>query len=237
MSQIANSINEIEFKSTNTQVFSSDGTYTPTTGMKYCVVEIVGGGGGGAGTQNTTASPYGDCGGGGGGGAYRRGTFSAAEIGASQAVTIGNGGGSGLGAATGGTGGTTSFGALMSAQGGSGGQNAIASLNFIGFGGGGGFFGSGGQVLISGGSGGIGSYSDAALGSQNPCVVSGYGAPAATYSCVTPGGTTSALDTSISGLPGHQYGGGGAGARSNSSSLQVQGGQGASGVCVITEFL
>jgi len=101
------------------QKFGASGTYTPTAGMKYCTVEILGGGGAGGGTA-TASGTTGGAGGGGGSGAYTRGTFSAATIGASQSITIGAGGAGspgGIGIA----GGTTSFGALLTAPGGSGG--------------------------------------------------------------------------------------------------------------------
>jgi len=34
------------FDQVHIQVFTSSGTYTPTSGMKYCTIEVVGGGGG-----------------------------------------------------------------------------------------------------------------------------------------------------------------------------------------------
>jgi hypothetical protein len=36
------------FTSTVTQVFTASGTYTPTSGMKFCIIEVCGAGGGGA---------------------------------------------------------------------------------------------------------------------------------------------------------------------------------------------
>ena len=35
-------------KAVNYQFFTSSGTYTPTSGMQYCIVEVQGGGGNGA---------------------------------------------------------------------------------------------------------------------------------------------------------------------------------------------
>jgi len=78
------------------QTFTSNGTYTPTSGMKYCIVEVQGGGGGGAGSPSTSSSEVG-AGGGGGGGGYGKNVFSAATIGSSQAVTVGSGGAGGVG--------------------------------------------------------------------------------------------------------------------------------------------
>ena len=116
------------------QTFTSSGTYTPTSGMQYCVVHMVGGGGGGA----TLAS--GNAGGAGGGaGEYATGVFSAAAIGASKAVTIGAGGGSGS------NGGTTSLGVLLTAVGGSGATQPTAPLGGTG--------GTGTGFHVPGGSG------------------------------------------------------------------------------------
>lgn len=63
---------------------SSSGTYTPTAGMKKCLMIAVGPGGDGAGV---TAAD--DAGGGGGGGGTAIKLFTAAEIGASKPYTVG----------------------------------------------------------------------------------------------------------------------------------------------------
>lgn len=109
------------------QSFTSNGTYTPTAGMKYCRVECVGGGGGGGGAAGSgAAAATGTAGSGGAGGQYSVGFFSAATIGASQAVTVGAAGtaGSNVGG-NGGNGGITSLGALISADSGLGGTGSI----------------------------------------------------------------------------------------------------------------
>lgn len=93
------------------QVITTTGTYTPTAGMKYCIVEIVGGGGGGV--SNTGSGR------GGGAGEYARGVFTAAQIGAGQTGTIGAAGAAGS-SSSGGVGGTTSLGSLLTAVGGGG---------------------------------------------------------------------------------------------------------------------
>jgi hypothetical protein len=93
------------------RIFAASGTYIPTPGMNICTVDATGGGAGASGTPNTTAQNA--VSGGGGSGSRSVGRFTAAQIGASQAVTIGAGGPGGIGAAVGGAGGTTSFGALM----------------------------------------------------------------------------------------------------------------------------
>lgn len=101
--------------------FSSSGTYTPTEGIKFVIVEGMGGGGAGGGAPITAA---GNVGGGPGGhsGGYGKGKFTAAQIGASQTVTIGAGGIGTTG--SGGNGGDTLFGALVTFFGGAGAPSA-----------------------------------------------------------------------------------------------------------------
>src|SRR5690606_29506206 len=55
----------------NVQSFSSSSFYTPTPGMKYCIIECCGSGAGGGGTF-TSNNPGISCGGGGGSGGYSR---------------------------------------------------------------------------------------------------------------------------------------------------------------------
>jgi len=111
------------------QVFTAAGanTYTPTTGMKYCLVFATGAGGGGGGADCNAASTVqvGVGGGGGAGGTVIK-AFPAASIGASQTVTIGTGGtaGSGTNGTNGGNGGNTTFGALITGTGGTGGTGS-----------------------------------------------------------------------------------------------------------------
>ena len=101
----------------NIQIFSANGTYTPTPGMLCCIIECIGGGAGGNG-KDGAASTY-IFGGGGGGGAYARKFASAALVGASKAVTIGAGGSGGPGTSTsaGTAGGDTSVGSICIAKG------------------------------------------------------------------------------------------------------------------------
>ena len=86
------------------QVFTANGTYTPTAGKTTFLVFATGGGGGGG--RTTSTLPAG--GAGGGGTAFR--LYSTTEMGATAAVTIGSGGaGSTVANAAGGTGGSTTF--------------------------------------------------------------------------------------------------------------------------------
>ena len=108
------------FTSVVQQIFTATGTYTPTAGMAWCIVELWGPGGGGGGaafvSSNTSA------GGSGSGGSYVREIFSAATIGASQAVTLPGGGpgGNSAGTTAGAQQSPSTFGSLLTAIGGTG---------------------------------------------------------------------------------------------------------------------
>jgi len=102
------------------QTFTASGTYTPSTGMTYIVVEGVGGGAAGGGAGGAT-STYVSLGAPGTAGCYGRAFYTAAQIGASQSVTIGAGGAP-VSGGTGGNGGQTYFGSLVGLPGGIGGN-------------------------------------------------------------------------------------------------------------------
>jgi len=115
------------------QKFTASGTYTPSTGIQYAIIEVGGGGGGGGGIANSVAGNA-NAAGGGGSGSYSRKIVSAATIGASQAVTIGAAGtaGSSVGPTTGGAGGDTSVGTLAVGKGGGGGGAGAGAGGGIG---------------------------------------------------------------------------------------------------------
>lgn len=213
-----------------TQVFTSTGTYTPTAGMLYCIIELVGGGGGGGATATTNGVQI-SAGGGGGGGGYSRKTVSAATIGASQSVTVGNGGTAGaVSAGSGGTGGTVSVGAIISATGGAGGGGSGAGGGNAANGGAGGV-GSSGDLNTNGGAGGVGGGSGLASGSF---AISGFGG--SSYF----GGNTAGiggLSGQAAGNAGVNYGSGGSGGLCGVSGTQSAGGAGAKGVVIITEYV
>lgn len=118
-----------------TTTFTASAPYTPAPGLITTVVEAIGGGGGGGGA--TTAMPGGSAlgtiilgGGGGGSGGYSRSTLAAALVLGGVNITIGTGGlGETTGAGFAGNGQATSFGALVVANGGAGGgsNNGIAT--------------------------------------------------------------------------------------------------------------
>lgn len=210
----------------NHQVFTATGTYTPTSGMLHCIVECVGGGGGGGGSAGTASDIF--IAGGGGGGAYSRVKLTAAQIGASKAVTIGAGGTGGVAAANGGVGGTTSLGSLCVAVGGTGG--VFSSVAQIGNGGTGGL-GSGGTGDLSsdGTSGGGGYYSTTAT------ILVGVGHGGSSF---FNGGAAPAVNgTNVNGNAGGRYGGGGSGALTNNTTNTATGGAGGAGVVIVTEYI
>lgn len=211
------------------QIFTSTGTYTPTTGMIYCDIIAIGGGGAGGGAAATGATTV-SVGSGGGAGEYSQGTFSASTIGASQTVTIGAAGTANTGA-TGGNGGTTSVGStLISANGGAGGVASAAgatvnSANALG-----GTGGTGGNVRTPGYSGNYG-YANAA-----PVIIltagvggnSQYGA----------GGITSIAGATNQGSAGLGNGSGGGGSSNYiNQAATLSGGVGTKGIVIVTEYI
>ena len=107
------------------QVLTTSGTYTPTAGTQYAIVEMVGGGGGGAGTLATATPGMGVAGGSGSGG-YAKFLLTAAQIGASRPYTIGAAGTGAAAAGAGGNGGTTQFGTAGAVASATGGLGAFA---------------------------------------------------------------------------------------------------------------
>jgi hypothetical protein len=202
------------------QKISATGTYTPTTGMIYVQVECVGGGGGGGGLATSTASGMS---GGGGSGAYSRVILTAAQIGASKAITIGAAGAAGTaGANNGGVGGDTSLGILCVAKGGGAG-GGVTAPNPVSGGAGGLASGGTGDVKISGNSGPSGSGSS--INTVN--WVSGPGAGS-----YFGGGAAGANG---GGINGTDCGGGGSGGSGNATG-NLPGGTGAVGCVVFTEY-
>jgi hypothetical protein len=115
----------------NVQVFTSSGTYTPTTGTNSVVIEAVGGGGGSGGVAATGAGQSGVAGSG-GSGSYAKARFTSGFTGG-LTVTIGAAGtAAAAGANAGGNGGTTSIGSIVSCPGGNGGSaGAVSTSGFL----------------------------------------------------------------------------------------------------------
>ncbi len=212
------------------QTFIADGTYTPTTGMKYCTIECVGGGGGGGGVPSTSAAQV-AAGSGGGGGGYARKTVTAATIGTSQAVTVGAGGAGGAaGVNNGSTGVTSSVGAIVTATGGGAGIAGGAGTAFItsnnhgGLGG----VGTGGDINMYGNCGG--------LGLANFATNAAFGG-AGGGSVLSGSNLSQSLNSAPSNTAANTGGGGTAGSAGASNGTGSAGGNGGSGIVVITEYV
>jgi hypothetical protein len=210
------------------QTITASGTYTPSAGMLYCLVETIGGGGGGAGcgAPGATAITFG---GGGGSGSYSRKLCSAADIGASKPATIGAGGNGGaIGANNGANGGATSLGTLCTSNGGGGG--ASTGTPSSGQGGSGGGSGTG-DVAMPGNPGTGGTVAgnitgiNGLTGQGGNSVLGGTGIAYAVNGFAQIGGNAPA---------GTGAGGGGAGA--SFTGAGAAGGNGGSGCIIITEF-
>lgn len=214
------------------QSFTAGGTYTPTSGMKYCLVEAVGAGGGSAGCSAGGGQQ--GVGGAGGGGGYSASVFSAATIGANQTVTIGAAGSAGTAGNNGGGGGTTSFGALLTSTGGSGGTAVNNNASSGSADGGAGGTGSGGTINITGQKGGR-----AYIPSTTNCapVPAGFGGNSAKGFGL--GGSSPASASGVvsnNGLAGSGYGAGG-GCSMAGPTTSATGAAGTAGIVVVTEFI
>lgn len=207
------------------QVFTANGTYTATAGLKRAKITVLGGGGAGGGSDATGAA-QGSAGAGGAAGGIAIKTVSAATIGASQTVTIGAGG-TGVSAASGNNGGTSSFGAIVSATGGSGGAKAGVA-NAAGVSGPAGGVGSSGDINGNGASGGPAFFSNAGGNFFN---VAGKGAD----SPYGGGGVPVVQGTSGGGV-GVGFASGGGGAATASGGVAQTGGAGAPGIVIVEEF-
>lgn len=208
------------------QVFTASGTYTPTPGMLFAVIECVGSGGGGAGCTGTVGQVF--QGGGGGSGGYSKTTVTAATVGASQVVTVGAAGtGGAAGNNNGANGNDVSVGALCVAKGGSGGL--FANNIVVGKGGVGGVAGTG-DITATGSPGAAGFYNAANI---TIVFVGGFGG-----SSYFGGGAAGVIGGgSIPGTNATNYGGGGSGGFNNGSAgLTTAGGNGSLGVVHITEY-
>lgn len=221
------------------QAFTANGTYTPTTGMTFCLVIATGGGGGGGGADNTGNGDAAAGGGGGGAGTCIE-RFTAADIGASQAVTIGAAGSAGANTGgNGGTGGNTTLGSLFTATGGAAGTGTGTNANNANqFAGGAGGVPVNGLLNIQGsrGSDGVAVQADAlasiALGGCGGGSFWGAGAGSAAAS-VAASNTT---DATLAGTNGTAFGEGGSGAACLNATTGAVGGTGAAGVMLILEW-
>ena len=205
------------------QKLISGTTYTPTTGMKYCIVEAYGAGGGGGGSIINAVN----IGASGGAGGYCMKIFSAADIGASQTYAIGAAG-AGVAGDNGTNGGDTTFGAWLTAGGGKGGKKGL-QIN----------------TPISGGAGGSASGGDLNVPGANGLspVAGAYGASRGATSYWGSGAVgvvctnnTGAEKYNGNNAIGYASGGGG-GYKDYSDATNTTGGNGTAGIIYIREYV
>ncbi|MDX2287714.1 MAG: DUF2793 domain-containing protein [Hyphomicrobiaceae bacterium] len=215
---------------TDIVMMTASGTWTKPPGLVRARVMVLGGGGAGGGaaaTGSATASP----GGGGGPGGIAFAVIEAADLGATETVTIGAGG-VGVSNANGGDGGTTTFtrttGDDLVATGGLGGFKINAGSTFAFADGGASGAATGGDVNFAGSPSGF------AMRDSFPQGISGSGG-STPYGAGGPnirGGTVSSAGVAATG-----FGAGGGGALScGSGGANRAGGNGAPGLVVIEEF-
>lgn len=207
------------------KVFTATGTYTPTPGTKFARIILVGGGAAGAGSAATSSTQV-SVGGGGGGGSFLDIIVNNPTT---TTVTIGAGG-VGISAASGGNGGSTTFGTIGTAPGGTTGGSVVVSSTGGNFNGGlpgeSGSTPSSAAIIIAASRGQPGTLGIA----QNAFVFSGSSGSGPF------GGGVSGF---IGGTPpaGGGPGAGGAGGASPVSSPATAGGNGASGIVYVVEYM
>lgn len=201
------------------EVFTASGTWTKPTNLKFVIVEVQAGGGGGGGCAATGAGQVASSAGGGGGG-YSRKKILAADLAATETVTVGAAGSAGsAGANNGGTGGTSSFGSHCTAGGGSGGNGMSAT---------------GGNAIVNAGIGGIGASGDLNVRGGS----GGYGYTVAGPQYI-PGGYGGSSQFGGGSAPGSSsavYGGGGGGSWRLPSQAAIAGNAGAAGLVIVHEY-
>ncbi|HCS5215669.1 TPA: tail fiber protein, partial [Escherichia coli] len=197
----------------STRVFTSSGTYIPTPGTKRLRVTITGGGGGGGGCQAISNNEtFFGAGGGAGGTVIITPTLTNDR----HPVIIGAGGAGGVGAKAGLKGGDSSFGSVIAPGGEGGGKSGVTNTN-----GGNGGVPSIGNIKIIGGDGGDGQSGNIGVSGEGGASYWGGGGRAGA------GG----------GVSGKAYGSGGGGAYdAGYSGINMTGGKGAAGICIIEEF-
>lgn len=205
------------------QVFKSSGTYTPSAGTNYVIVEAVGGGGAGGGAPATGASAV-SVGTGGTSGSYGKGIYTTGFSGV--AVTVGAKGAA-IAGETGGVGGSSLFGSLLIAPGGAGGIRKGPSEPILGItGSSSGATVTGGNIISAPGTPGGYSMAISQLGT-----VGGPGAPS-----VFGGGGTLNI-AGMNGVDGTAPGSGGGGAfQGENKATALSGGAGAPGIVIVWEY-
>lgn len=209
----------------NIQVFAASGMWVKPIGLSRVKVTVIGGGAGAGGAAATDAGQASGSRSGSGGATAIK-VIEAAELSATEVVTVGLGGtAGGAGNTAGGAGGESSFGSHCAAGGGSAGIGQGATSNVL-------FTispappgASGGDINIPGGGAGI-------LHRNGPTANGGFSGPG--------GGTSLAPPTRVNvnsvGLPGNYPGGGACGAHNAPEQTNRSGAAGADGIVIVEEF-
>jgi hypothetical protein len=211
--------------SVTTQYFTATGTYTPNAKMLFAIVEAVGGGASG-GSVPICANLC--SGGGGGSGNFSRCRLTTAQVGASQAVTIGAGGAApAAGSNAGLAGADTTLGTLCTGKGAPAGAGAgVNAAVAVG--------GAGGPLW-----GGIVATDDSHIGNSGG---QGPGSSISTVAMLSGEGGSGPYGGGVlginqqAGLAGTDCGSGGTGASSQASSAAAAGGAGFKGCMKVTEY-
>ncbi len=214
------------------------GTYTPTSGMVYVLVQAQAAGGGGGGGASTIAAQV-SLGGAGGGGEYIEALFTAANIGASKAYSVGakgTGGSAGNNAGT--AGGNTTFNTtwIITVGGGAGpGSAALSAVAQLATSGG--SSGTGGSVAtgtllnqIAGEPAEYGLVINSSQGIGGSGGKSGAGYPGSLQ-------TTTSTSSTAGTNAGTNSGAGGSGGASSISNAAAAGGNGGDGFINFIEFI
>lgn len=220
-------------KTVTKQKFTASGTYTPTTGMLFAEVEMVGGGAGGGGCAGTVGSIY--SGGGGSSGSYSRSILTAATVGASKTVTVGGGGNGGTAGAN--TGSVGSASCLTT-------TSCVSGQIVVANGGAGGVGGSGGSAPVGGapaaaGTGDLAAAGTAGLyGSNVAGSLANFNPSGGGGSSYFGGGAQGVNNAgTLTGANAGAYGSGGSGGNCYNTAGTAAGGNGSAGVVFITEYL
>jgi hypothetical protein len=214
------------------KVFNASAPYTPSPGLQSLTVETIGGGGGGGATVGSAGGGVNaNTAGGGGSGGYSRKTLAAPMVAGGVNVTIGQGGaGADLTSFSSSAGQPTTFGTLCTSNGGSGGGSAVNGGTWSG---GAGALPGVGDIAF------LGSAGESGTATQPPSTMElvvhgGLGG-------VVWGGSSPGADVGPGGsAPGNEgwpnTGAGGTGGAVYDAVPGAVGGNGGSGICIVTEY-
>ena len=209
-------------------------TYTPTAGMLFVIVELVGGGGGSGGIAATSANVA--FSGSGGGGGYARFLLSAAQVGASLTGSVGIAGTAGTaGNNAGGAGGDTTLAtaAAWTCAGGSAGAGSGAGAGGQQAGANGGAVTTGTGTIIHTSDGNQGGYSG---GSAATFVVSGMGG-SSLLGIGGPANVVATINNIGNSTSGAGFGSGASSSTAFGTNVATAGAVGKQGVAIFTEYL